>query len=162
MIFNVTPSKEASEISIKSSVEVDGKTFDKNQININYPHIYKQIVLQTAQTKALKLDIKIKNEKIAYIMGAGDEVPKCLTQMGYEVTILKPEEISTEKMLNFDVIITGIRAYNVINMLEYKQNILLDFVKNGKTMIVQYNTLDDLVTKNMAPFPLKISNDRVT
>ncbi len=162
VIFNVTPSKEASEISIKSSVEVDGKTFDKNQININYPHIYKQIVLQTAQTKALKLDIKIKNEKIAYIMGAGDEVPKCLTQMGYEVTILKPEEISTEKMLNFDVIITGIRAYNVINMLEYKQNILLDFVKNGKTMIVQYNTLDDLVTKNMAPFPLKISNDRVT
>jgi LmbE family N-acetylglucosaminyl deacetylase len=162
VIFTVSPSKEASEISIKSSIEVDGTTFDKNQIDINYSHIYKQIVLQTAQTKALKLDIKIKNEKIAYIMGAGDEVPKCLTQMGYEVTILKPEEISTEKMLNFDVVITGIRAYNVVNMLEYKQNVLLDFVKNGKTMIVQYNTLDDLVAKNMAPFPLKISNDRVT
>ena len=162
VIFTVTPSKEASEIAIKSIIEVDGATFDKNQIDINYPHIFKQIVLQTAQTKALKLDIKIKNEKIAYIMGAGDEVPKCLTQMGYEVTILKPEEISTERMLIFDVVITGIRAYNVVNMLGYKQNILLDFVKNGKTMIVQYNTLDDLVTKNMAPFLLKISNDRVT
>ena len=46
--------------------------------------------------------------------------------------------------------------------LAFKQNILLDFVKNGKTMIVQYNTTDDLVTPNIAPFPLKISKDRVT
>jgi hypothetical protein len=108
------------------------------------------------------LDIKTKNEKIAYIMGAGDEVPKCLTQMGYQVSIMKAEEISAEKLQNFDVVMTGIRAYNVITALGFKQNILFDFVKNGKTMIVQYNTLDDLVTKDLAPFPLKISRDRVT
>ena len=65
-------------------------------------------------------------------------------------------------MANFDVVITGIRAYNVITDLAFKQNILFDFVKNGKTMIVQYNTTDDLVTKEIAPFPLKISRDRVT
>jgi hypothetical protein len=57
---------------------------------------------------------------------------------------------------------TGIRAYNVVNALAFKQNILLDFVKNGKTMIVQYNTTDDLVTPNIAPFSLKISRDRIT
>ena len=57
---------------------------------------------------------------------------------------------------------TGIRAYNVVNALAFKQTILFDFVKNGKTMIVQYNTTDDLVTKDIAPFPLKISRDRVT
>ena len=95
-------------------------------------------------------------------MGAGDEVPKSLVQMGYEVTILKPEEISTEKLLNFDVVITGIRAYNVVNALAYKQNTLLDFVKSGKTMIVQYNTLDEFVTKDLGPFPFKVSRDRVT
>jgi hypothetical protein len=49
-----------------------------------------------------------------------------------------------------------------VNSLAFKQNLLLDFVKNGKTMIVQYNTTDDLVTKDIAPFPLKISRDRVT
>jgi hypothetical protein len=108
------------------------------------------------------LKIKTKNEKIAYIMGAGDEVPKTLTQMGYDVSILKAEDISIENLEPFDVVITGIRAYNVVNALAIKQNILLDFVKNGKTMIVQYNTLDDLVTKEIAPFPLKISRDRVT
>ncbi len=161
-VFTVFPSKEASEINIKSIVTVDGKTYDKEKIDINYPHIYKQMVLKTAEAKAIRLKIKTKNEKIAYIMGAGDEVPKSLTQMGYEVTVLKPEEITNEKLLDYDVVMTGIRAYNVVNALAFKQNILLDFVKNGKTMIVQYNTTDDLVTPNIAPFPLKISRDRVT
>jgi LmbE family N-acetylglucosaminyl deacetylase len=161
-IFNVLPSKEASEVTLKSIIIIDGQTFDKEKIDINYPHIYKQMVLKPAEAKAIKLNIKTKAEKIAYIMGAGDEVPKSLTQMGYEVSIIKPEEISTEKLQNFDVVMTGIRAYNVVTTLGFKQNILFDFVKNGKTMIVQYNTLDDIVTKDIAPFSLKISRDRVT
>ncbi|MCF6129486.1 PIG-L family deacetylase [Flavobacterium sp. AS60] len=161
-VFSISPSEEASEISIKSIVSVDGKTFDQNKIDINYPHIYKQMVLKPAEAKAIRLKIKTKSEKIAYIMGAGDEVSKSLTQMGYEVDIIKPEEISTEKLVSYDVVMTGIRAYNTVNALAFKQNILLDFVKNGKTMIVQYNTTDDLVTKDMSPFPLKISRDRVT
>ncbi|MDN3677017.1 PIG-L family deacetylase [Flavobacterium paronense] len=161
-VFSVSPSKEVSEINIKSIVTVDGQTYNLNKIDINYPHIYKQMVLKPAETKAIRLKIKTKNEKIAYIMGAGDEVPKSLAQMGYEVDIIKPDEISTEKLENYDVVMTGIRAYNTVNALAFKQNILLDFVKNGKTMIVQYNTTDDLVTKDMSPFPLKISRDRVT
>jgi LmbE family N-acetylglucosaminyl deacetylase len=162
VVFTVTPSSEASEISIKSVITVGDREFDKEKIDINYSHIYKQMVLKTAEAKAIRVKIKTKNEKIAYIMGAGDEVPKSLTQMGYEVTILKPEEISAERLQNFDVVMTGIRAYNVVNALAYKQKLLLDFVHNGKTMIVQYNTLDDLVTKDMSPFPIKISRDRVT
>src|SRR6478672_5223222 len=160
--FTVHPSKETSEITIKSIVTINGAIFDTEKIDINYPHIYKQMVLKPAEAKALKLNIKTKNERIAYIMGAGDEVPKSLTQMGYTVNVIKPEEISAEKLMNFDVVITGIRAYNVVTALALKQSVLLDFVKNGKTMIVQYNTLDDMVTKEFSPFPLKISRDRVT
>jgi LmbE family N-acetylglucosaminyl deacetylase len=161
-VFNVVPSKEASDITIKSIVTIDGKEYNQEKIDINYAHIYKQMVLKPAEAKGIRLKIKTKNEKIAYIMGAGDEVPKSLTQMGYDVSIIKPENISSEALQTFDVVITGIRAYNVVNQLAVKQNILLDFVKNGKTMIVQYNTLDDLVTKDISPYPLKISRDRVT
>lgn len=95
-------------------------------------------------------------------MGAGDEIPKSLTQMGYKVTLLKPEEISPEKLATLDVVITGIRAYNTVQSLANKQTLLFDFVKEGKTMLVQYNTPDDLVTPAIAPFPMKISRDRVT
>ena len=160
--FRVSSSKEATEITMKSIVTVDGQDYNLNKIDINYPHIYKQMVLKPAEAKAIHLNIKTKNEKIAYIMGAGDEVPNSLTQMGYEVDIIKPEDISAEKLENYDVVMTGIRAYNVVNALAFKQNLLLDFVKKGKTMIVQYNTTDDLITKDIAPFPLKISRDRVT
>jgi len=160
--FEVSPPKNADEIIAKCVAIVNNKTFDKEQININYNHISKQQILRTSEAKFIKLDIKIGDEKIAYIMGAGDEIPQSLTQMGYEVTVVKPEEISKEKLLIFDVVITGIRAYNTDKVLAFKQDILFDFVKQGKTMLVQYNTTDELVTKNIAPFPLKISRDRVT
>lgn len=160
--FNVTPPNNSNEAIAKAIATIDGKRFDKEQIAINYEHISKQQILKPSEAKFIKLDIKTGNQKIAYIMGAGDEVNKSLAQMGYEVIVLKPETISKETLAPFDVVITGIRAYNVVKELALKQEILLDFVKEGKTMIVQYNTTDDLVTPNMSPFPLKISRDRVT
>ena len=160
--FELTPPKTPSESTITSTLIVEDKAYDQQKIDITYSHIYKQSILKPADAKVIKLDIKIVPKRIAYIMGAGDEVPKSLTQMGYTVTILKPEEITETRLESFDVVITGIRAYNVVNALDIKQAMLLDFVKKGKTMIVQYNTMDELVTKNMSPYPLKISRDRVT
>ncbi len=160
--FEVFPPKNADEIVAKAVAIANGKSIDKEQININYEHISKQQILRKSEAKFIKLDIKTGNEKIAYIMGAGDEVPKSLKQMGYEVTEINPSEITKEKLANFDVLITGVRAYNTVKELKFKQEILLDFVKAGKTMLVQYNTTDELVTKNIAPFPIKISKDRVT
>ncbi|WP_264564017.1 PIG-L family deacetylase [Flavobacterium sp. N3904] len=160
--FEVTPPNQMSEVTGKSIAIVDNIEYDKSQILIDYDHITKQQVLKTAEVKCIRFDLKTNEEKIAYIMGAGDEVPKSLAQMGYKVTLLKPEEITPEKLESFDVVMTGIRAYNTVQALANKQQILFDFVKIGKTMIVQYNTTDDLVTSNIAPYPLKISRDRVT
>jgi LmbE family N-acetylglucosaminyl deacetylase len=160
--FEVIPPAQPAEAVAKSIVSVADKKYDKNQVLIEYPHITKQQVLQSAEAKFIKLDLKTNNEKIGYIMGAGDEVPEGLTQMGYKVTLVNTEEITTEKLEVFDVIITGIRAYNVLPLLASKQKILLDFVKSGKTMIVQYNTSDSSIPANIAPYPLKISRDRVT
>lgn len=160
--FEVTPPEQMSEIVAKSIVTIDGVTYEKEQTNITYDHITKQQVLKTAEVKCIRIDLKTNNEKIAYIMGAGDEVPQSLEQMGYKVTLLKPEDISTEKLKLFNVVMTGIRAYNTLNVLAYKQDMLFDFVKGGKTMIVQYNTNTGLVTPKIAPYPLRISKDRVT
>ncbi|MGL2994500.1 PIG-L family deacetylase [Flavobacterium sp. TSSA_36] len=160
--FTVTPPKNYQEIVAKSTIVIGEKRLTKSQIIIDFDHITKQQILKNAEAKFIRMDLKINNEKIAYIMGAGDEVPASLEQMGYHVTLLKPEEITTERMASFDVVMTGVRAYNTVQALANKQSVLFDFVKEGKTMIVQYNTLDDLVTQNMAPYPLKISRDRVT
>ncbi|MFV8394038.1 PIG-L family deacetylase [Flavobacterium sp. LB2P6] len=160
--FEVTAPNKSDEAVAKSVAIIDNKRYDKEQIIIDYDHITKQQVLKSAEAKCIKTDLKTNEERIAYIMGAGDEVPSSLTQLGYTVTLLKPEEITPEKLENFDVVMTGVRAYNTVAALANKQNILFDFVKGGKTMLVQYNTPGDLVTENIAPYPLKLSRDRVT
>lgn len=160
--FDVTPPSIFEETTAKSIVTVGSKRFDKDETIIDFNHITKQMVLKPAESRFLKIDLKTTGDAIGYIMGAGDEVPESLTQMGYKVTILKPEEITPEKLDSFNVVITGVRAYNTVNSLANKQSILFDFVKSGKTMIVQYNTNGRLITDKIAPYPLKISNDRVT
>jgi hypothetical protein len=160
--FEVTAPNKSEEAVAKSVAIIDSKRFDKEQIIINYDHITKQQVLKSAEAKCIKTDLKTNEERIAYIMGAGDEVPSSLAQLGYTVTLLKPEEITPEKLENFDVVMTGVRAYNTVAALANKQTILFDFVKGGKTMLVQYNTAGDLITENIAPYPLKLSRDRVT
>ncbi len=160
--FEVTPPAQASEATITAIATVDGRDYNHERVNIDYPHISSQMVLQPATAKLINVDIKTGNERIAYIMGAGDEVYKSLMQMGYDVTIVKPDAISAQVLANYDVVITGIRAYNTVDVLASKQQLLMDFVRQGKTMIVQYNTTGELVTKDFSPFPLKISKDRVT
>jgi hypothetical protein len=160
--FEVTPPSQAEEVIAKSVAIIDNKRYDKEQIIIDLDHIARQQVLKSSESKFIRLDLETKNEKIAYIMGAGDEVTNSLMQMEYKVTLLNPAEISPEKLATFDVVMTGIRAFNTVEILGNKLNILFDFVKSGKTMIVQYNTPNTIVTPNIAPFPLKISGDRVT
>jgi LmbE family N-acetylglucosaminyl deacetylase len=160
--FEVIPPSNPEEAVAKSVVLMENKSFDKDQTILDFTHITKQLVLKSAESKCIRIDLKTTGDAIGYIMGAGDEVPESLTQMGYKVTILKPEEITPERLESFNVIMTGIRAYNTVNALANKQPILFDFVKSGKTMIVQYNTNGKLVTDKIAPYPLKLSNDRVT
>lgn len=160
--FDVIPSKSSTDVIAKAVVTSGDKLYDKEKITISYEHIANQQVLFPATSKFLNMDLKIGNQKIGYIEGAGDEVPQYLKLMGYEVSIIKPENISSENLRQFDVVITGIRAYNTIEALASKQKILLDYVEEGHTMIVQYNTTGKFVTKDFAPFPLKISSSRVT
>ncbi|MEO6175259.1 MAG: PIG-L family deacetylase [Flavobacterium circumlabens] len=160
--FEVTAPIHPEEAIAKSIVTIDNQRFDKDVTIIDYSHITKQMVLKSAESKCLRIDLKTSGNAIGYIMGAGDEVPESLAQMGYKVTLLKPEEITPEKLDSFNAVITGIRAYNTVNALANKQKILFDFVKGGKNMIVQYNTFGKTVTDQIAPYPLKISNDRVT
>ncbi|MNJ94977.1 Mycothiol S-conjugate amidase [compost metagenome] len=160
--FEVTPPSTPSEVTGKSIATLDNEEFDKEQIIINYPHIAAQQVLLPSTAKFTKVDLKIKGENIAYIMGAGDNVPESLKQMGYKITLLTPDVITVENLKSYDAVIMGIRAYNTLDALVFKQQILFDYIANGGNMIVQYNTTGDLITKDIAPFPLRISRDRVT
>jgi len=161
-IFNIVPPKDQSEGFISPIVHVGEKKYTKELIEINYEHIPFQTVLLPSESKIVRLNIKKSGENIAYIAGAGDVVPESLQQIGYHVRSIKPEDISKETLSRFDAVVVGIRAYNTLDDLKFKQQILFDFVENGGNMIVQYNTIGGLKTDNIAPYDLKLSNDRVT
>ncbi|WP_345275983.1 PIG-L family deacetylase [Litoribaculum gwangyangense] len=162
LVFTVVPPKSQSEGFITPMVDIGGKIYNKELIEIAYEHIPFQTVSLPSESKLVRLDIKKKGENIAYIQGAGDVVPESLQQIGYNVRILSLEEINTETLSRFDAVVVGIRAYNTLDELKFKQQQLFDFVASGGNMIVQYNTSYRLTVENLAPYNLKLSRDRVT
>jgi LmbE family N-acetylglucosaminyl deacetylase len=160
--FKVFPPKNEATSTLEAIVSMNGKKFNQELIEINYPHIPKQTILQPSTAKLVKLDIQTKGKNIGYIKGAGDEVGSNLENLGFKVTTINPSEIALDKLQNFDAIVLGIRAFNVVEELAFKNKVLFDYVNNGGNLIVQYNTNGRLVTKDIAPFDLKISRDRVT
>tara|TARA_R110002012_G_scaffold321944_1_gene552578 strand:- start:19333 stop:21870 length:2538 start_codon:yes stop_codon:yes gene_type:complete len=165
LYFTLTPPNTEDESFIYPIVHIEGEAINKELISIAYDHIPQQSVLMPAETKVVRLNIKKAGQYIGYIVGAGDAVPESLTQIGYTVQIIDPAQVSSLSDLEkYDAIVMGIRAYNVIPELKFKQKLLLDFVKNGGTLIVQYNTAGrwDKQFENIAPFELQLSNDRVT
>lgn len=162
LVFTVIPPKFQSEGTLVPKVTVNGKTYSKEIVEIDYSHIPFQTVLLPSESKIVRLDIQKRGENIAYIEGAGDVVPESLQQIGYNVIKVKPEDITAENLERFDAVVVGIRAYNIVDELKFKQDILFDFVEQGGNMIVQYNTSRGVKVDNIAPYDLKLSRDRVT
>jgi len=95
-------------------------------------------------------------------MGAGDKIPKTLENIGVDVVEIEPSQIKFENIKYLKTIILGIRSFNVIDELRSKNRVLWEYVKNGGTLIIQYNTTRGLKTNEIAPYKLKLSRDRVT
>lgn len=162
LVFTVFPPKEQSEGLLTPMVHIGEQIYTRELIEIEYDHIPSQTVLLPSESKIVRLDIQKRGDNIGYIEGAGDVIPESLRQIGYNVTIINPENISAANLKHFDAIVVGIRAYNTIENLKFKQQLLFDYVAQGGNMIVQYNTSYSLKIDNIAPYSLKISRDRVT
>ena len=158
--FAVYPPENESVGKIKVIAVANGKEYKKELVEINYNHIPKQSVLLNSEAKVVRLNIQKEGNKIGYIKGAGDAVPENLRQIGYTVEEINPFEITEDNLTKYDAIVLGIRAYNVVKELKFKQKFLLDYVEKGGNMIVQYNT--NRRVDVAAPYTLNLSRDRVT
>ena len=160
--FKVIPPSTQSEIWIHPEFETSEKKYKDEVITINYSHIPKQTLVVPAKLKLAKIDIQKKGENIAYIAGAGDIVPESLRQIGYHVSVLSPAAITAENLAKYDAVVTGVRAYNVLEELRYKNDELMKYVENGGTLVSQYNKDRGITVSQIGPFPFKLSYDRVT
>lgn len=163
--FNVTPSAGETTGIIRAEVKVGNARISEAITDIEYPHIPAQRILGEATAKAIRVDIKRRGTRIGYIMGSGDDVPNVLRQVGYDVAPITDADLDHGDFSQYDAVVTGIRAYNTRKRLKSAHAKLMQYVENGGTMVVQYNTangLGDLVVATPGPFPFKVSRDRVT
>jgi hypothetical protein len=160
--FKIKSTNNNLTSEIKAQLEIDDKNLSRSLVTINYPHIQPQTVMPESRAKILRLDFNKETvHKIAYIMGSGDKIPELLRDLGFYVDVFTKEPLTTELLENYDAVIAGIRAYNTNQRLSTDQKNILKYVENGGTLIIQYNTLGDLIT-DPSPLKLKISRDRVT
>lgn len=162
--FTVTPSANGVSGEAKASIKIDGdnNTFTRGIHVIDYQHIPKITLFPPAETKLVHLDLKLTGKHIGYIPGAGDLMVEALKQVGYDVHILSENEVMNADLSVYDAIVTGVRAYNVNNRLAFEQPRLLEYVKNGGNLVIQYNNNNGLVTSEIGPYPFKPVNQRVT
>lgn len=162
LVFTITPPTQTSRAEIKPVATIDGIRFGNDRVEINYDHIPRLLLQPQAKLIAVSTDLKIDGQRIGYVHGAGDLVPESLTQMGYQVTLLTGAALTPARLKEFDAIVFGVRAFNTRTDLESRMDNLFDYVENGGTVIIQYNTAGDLQIDRFTPFDLTLSRDRVT
>jgi LmbE family N-acetylglucosaminyl deacetylase len=131
---------------------------------ISYNHVPDIIYNYKDVVKVVKLDVKTVGKKAGYVAGAGDKIPEALVQLGYDVVVLSAQDITADNLKSFDVIVTGIRAYNIHTWLNNAYSALMQYVKNGGVLFVQYNTNSGLgpVKASMAPYNFTVGRNRIT
>ena len=160
--FSVKPPTKNGQGALRAIVSIDGRDNSLERVRISYAHIGVETLMPPAQAKLVRADIRKKGERIGYIPGAGDDVPESLGQIGYSVKILSEPEITAKNLAQFSAVVLGIRAYNTQDRISNWLPELFAYVKEGGVAIAQYNTLADLRTTQLGPYPLEISRDRVT
>ncbi len=161
--FLVTPPQTASGGQVAARAEFGGLAVSLGLVSILHPHIPPQVYFPPARARVERLDVRLSARNIGYVMGAGDEVPQALEQLGASVRLLSAEDLAAADLSRFDAIVTGVRALNVRDDLLAARSRLLDYVSAGGVLVVQYNTDpgSPRVTA-LAPYPLKPSSNRVT
>ena len=170
MAFEVTAPKGGDARTVlTASAAVNNRTISSGVDVIEYEHIPPQTLFPPSRSKAVATAVRTLATRVGYVMGAGDEVPDSLKQIGCDVTLLSADDLARSDLSRFDAIVTGVRAWNVRPDLRPNRQRLLDYMQNGGTLVVQYNVLeggfgggDPRQLEAIGPFPIRISRDRVT
>src|SRR5256884_5092602 len=151
--FTVTAPTQLAVAPLGASVEVNGRRFDQQRVEVRYDHLPLQLLQPPAHARAMSLELATRGRHVGYLPGAGDDVAAALEQMGYEVTSLTAADLRPERLRSLDAVVIGIRAFNVRTDLAERLPALFAYIDTGGTVVAQYNTLDGLREGWRAPVP---------
>jgi LmbE family N-acetylglucosaminyl deacetylase len=156
------PGTEPGEFHVRAIATAGGKDFARGFQVVEYPHIRRYHIYDNADATLKVTDVRLpENLKVGYVMGVGDQVPPAIEQLGASVDMISAEDLAWGDLSRFDVIVTGVRAYERRADLRANNSRLLDYVSNGGTVIVQYNKFE-FNEAQYGPYPAQVSSNRVT
>jgi LmbE family N-acetylglucosaminyl deacetylase len=161
LAFEIKPANGPDPSELRAVAHVGDRDIGVGMLVISHPPLPPLTVFPPAVVKLVRADVKVTAHKIGYVMGAGDEMPDAIRQLGCEVTLLSASDLAQGDLSGFDAIVTGVRAYNTRADLRANLPRLLDYARNGGTLIDQYNVTDGNLVP-MGPYPFKIGHDRVS
>jgi hypothetical protein len=163
--FKVFPAGlQEGRTKVRAVLQVDGEKFSEGYTLVTREDLGSFYYYQPAVQRVSIVDVRAPHDlKIGYIMGAGDDIPTVLKQVGMDVTLIPPEKLASEELSRYGTIVLGIRAYDTQKDVTENNRKLLDYVAAGGTLVVQYNAdVGDFNSGHFTPFPAELSRVRVS
>jgi LmbE family N-acetylglucosaminyl deacetylase len=153
MTFSVTPANLATKpYQIQAIANYNGRTYNEGYEVTGYPGLRPYYLYKPAMYNLAGVDVTVApGLRVGYIMGTGDDVPAALEHLGVKANLLGPSEVATGDLSRFDIILMGVRAYAAREDLKVHNGRILEYVKNGGVVMVQYNTPE--FDHNFGPYP---------
>ncbi len=163
--FKISPAGlQQGRDTIRAVFEAGGEKYGEGYSLVTREDLGSFYYYQPAQQKVSIVDVQIPHDlKVGYIMGAGDDIPTVLQQIGMNVTLIPAEKLATADLSSYGTIVLGIRAYDTQKDVAANNRKLLDFVNDGGTLVVQYNaSTGDFNSGKFTPYSANLSRDRVS
>ncbi len=163
--FNIiTTGLQEGRATVRAVLESEGEKYNEGYTLVTREDLGSFYYYQPARQRVSIVDVQVPHDlKVGYIMGAGDDIPTVLKQVGMDVTLIPAEKIADEDLSKFGTIVLGIRAYDTQKDVAANNKKLLDFVSAGGTLVVQYNaSTADFNAGKFTPYPTQLSRARVS
>ena len=159
LTFEVVPAALSEKsYQITAVARTGGKEFREGYELTGYPGLRPYYLYRSSTLRTSGVDVKVADGlRVGYITGSGDDVPASLESLGIRVNFLTPNDVATANVSQYDVILLGVRAYAARPDLATNNSRLLEYVKNGGVMIVQYNTPE--FDHNFGPYPYSMTEN---
>jgi len=159
-----TTGLQQGRTTVRAVLESEGEKYSEGYTLVAREDLGSFYYYQPARQRVSIVDVQAPHDlKVGYIMGAGDDIPTVLQQVGMDVTLIPAEKIATEDLSKYGTIVLGIRAYDTQKDVVANNKKLLDFVSAGGTLVVQYNTgTGDFNSGKFTPYSAELSRARVS
>ena len=157
--FRVLPTNlQAKPYQCTAVAEYEGRQYREGYEVTGYRGLRPYFLYKPSTYKTSGVDVKVApGLRVGYIMGSGDDVPSSLEHLGIKVSFIGSNDLASGDLSKYDIILLGVRTYAARDDLRTYNGRLLDYVKNGGVVVVQYNTPE--YDHNYGPYPYVMGNN---